>query len=104
MANSFSDLQTGHSSSSVEDGLLRFWESRIFHRGRELMGVDMLLLNSQRRKLKGGLPGRSGSSTAKILGKDMESRQKGLLSGEGTPETVSGRQDRVYSVLKRGRR
>ena len=50
------------------------------------------------------LPGRSGSSTAKILGKDMESRQKGLLSGEGTPESVSGRQDRVYSVLKRGRR
>ncbi|KAH0911974.1 hypothetical protein HID58_035295, partial [Brassica napus] len=39
--------KTGHSSSSVEDGLLRFWESRIFHRGRELMGVDMLLLNSQ---------------------------------------------------------
>ncbi|KAG2305662.1 hypothetical protein Bca52824_025410 [Brassica carinata] len=36
-------------------------------------------------------PGRSGSSTPKILGKDMESRLKGLLSGEGTPESVSGR-------------
>ncbi|RID63741.1 hypothetical protein BRARA_E02720 [Brassica rapa] len=34
---------------------------------------------------------RSGSSTPKILGKDMESRLKGLLSGEGTPESVSGR-------------
>lgn len=38
-------------------------------------------------------PGRSGSgsSTPKILGKDMESRLKGLLSGEGTPESLSGR-------------
>ncbi|KAF8096635.1 hypothetical protein N665_0305s0054 [Sinapis alba] len=36
-------------------------------------------------------PGRSGSSTPKILGKDMESRLKGLLSGEGTPESMSGR-------------
>lgn len=34
---------------------------------------------------------RSGSSTPKILGKDIESRLKGLLSGEGTPESVSGR-------------
>lgn len=34
---------------------------------------------------------RSGSSTPKILGKEMESRLKGLLSGEGTPESVSGR-------------
>ncbi|KAJ0264017.1 Protein Brevis radix-like 2 [Hirschfeldia incana] len=36
-------------------------------------------------------PGRSGSSTPKILGKEMESRLKGLLSGEGTPESLSGR-------------
>ena len=36
---------------------------------------------------------RSGSSTPKILGKDMESRLKGLLSGEGTPESVSGRSE-----------
>ncbi|XP_056842894.1 protein Brevis radix-like 2 [Raphanus sativus] len=37
-------------------------------------------------------PGRSGSSTPKILGKEMESRLKGLLSGEGTPESsISGR-------------
>ncbi|KAG2241957.1 hypothetical protein Bca52824_096197 [Brassica carinata] len=36
-------------------------------------------------------PGRSGSSTPKILGKEMESRLKGLLSGEGTPESMSGR-------------
>lgn len=33
----------------------------------------------------------SGSSTPKILGKEMESRLKGLLSGEGTPESISGR-------------
>ncbi|KAJ0244790.1 Protein Brevis radix-like 2 [Hirschfeldia incana] len=34
-------------------------------------------------------PGRrSGSSTPKILGKEMESRLKGLLSGEGTPESI----------------
>ncbi|CAN6991519.1 hypothetical protein IGI04_003639 [Brassica rapa subsp. trilocularis] len=36
-------------------------------------------------------PGISGSSTPKILGKEMESRLKGLLSGEGTPESMSGR-------------
>ncbi|XP_013639549.1 PREDICTED: protein Brevis radix-like 2 [Brassica oleracea var. oleracea] len=35
--------------------------------------------------------GISGSSTPKILGKEMESRLKGLLSGEGTPESMSGR-------------
>ncbi|KAG7631175.1 Brevis radix (BRX) domain [Arabidopsis suecica] len=33
----------------------------------------------------------SGSSTPKILGKEMESRLKGFLSGEGTPESMSGR-------------
>ncbi|CAN8269366.1 unnamed protein product [Cochlearia groenlandica] len=33
----------------------------------------------------------SGSSTPKILGKEMESRLKGLLSGERTPESLSGR-------------
>ncbi|CAH2053760.1 unnamed protein product [Thlaspi arvense] len=35
----------------------------------------------------------SGSSTPKILGKEMESRLKGLLSGEGTPESMSGRSE-----------
>ncbi|XP_010501530.1 PREDICTED: protein Brevis radix-like 2 [Camelina sativa] len=33
----------------------------------------------------------SGSSTPKILGKEMESRLKGFVSGEGTPESMSGR-------------
>ncbi|KAJ0254684.1 hypothetical protein HA466_0105560 [Hirschfeldia incana] len=47
--------------------------------------------------------GRSGSSAPKILGKDMESRLKGLLSGEGTPEFREF-QDRAYSVLKGGKR
>lgn len=42
-----SDLQTGRSSSTVEVRLLRFWEARNVRRGGELMGVDMLLINSQ---------------------------------------------------------
>ncbi|CAH8323773.1 unnamed protein product [Eruca vesicaria subsp. sativa] len=42
-----SDLQAGHSSSTVQVRLLRFWEARNFRRGGELMGVDMLLLDSQ---------------------------------------------------------
>ncbi|KAL0864280.1 hypothetical protein Bca101_043398 [Brassica carinata] len=50
MANNLvflSDLQTGRSSSSVQVRLLRFWEARNVRRGGELMGVDMLLLDSQ---------------------------------------------------------
>ncbi|WZZ84833.1 hypothetical protein YC2023_113412 [Brassica napus] len=42
-----SDLQTGRSSSTVEVRLLRFWEARNVRRGGELMGVDMLLIDSQ---------------------------------------------------------
>ncbi|CAH8360231.1 unnamed protein product [Eruca vesicaria subsp. sativa] len=42
-----SDLQAGRSSSTVQVRLLRFWEARNFRRGGELMGVDMLLLDSQ---------------------------------------------------------
>ncbi|CAH8383692.1 unnamed protein product [Eruca vesicaria subsp. sativa] len=42
-----SDLQAGRSSSAVQVRLLRFWEARNFRRGGELMGVDMLLLDSQ---------------------------------------------------------
>ncbi|KAH0915622.1 hypothetical protein HID58_030068 [Brassica napus] len=42
-----SDLQSGGSSSTVEVRLLRFWEARNVCRGGELMGVDMLLLDSQ---------------------------------------------------------
>ncbi|KAL0854600.1 hypothetical protein Bca101_059752 [Brassica carinata] len=50
MANNLvflSDLQAGRSSSSVQVRLLRFWEARNVRRGDELMGVDMLLLDSQ---------------------------------------------------------
>ncbi|CAH8363557.1 unnamed protein product [Eruca vesicaria subsp. sativa] len=43
----FSDLQAGRSSSTVQVRLLRYWEARNFRRGGELMGVDMLLLDSQ---------------------------------------------------------
>ncbi|CAH8362487.1 unnamed protein product [Eruca vesicaria subsp. sativa] len=39
-----SDLQTGHSSSTVQ---VRFWEARNVNHGGELMGVEMLLLDSQ---------------------------------------------------------
>ncbi|CAH8381728.1 unnamed protein product [Eruca vesicaria subsp. sativa] len=42
-----SDLQAGRSSSTVQVRLLRYWEARNFRRGGELMGVDMLLLDSQ---------------------------------------------------------
>ena len=42
-----SDLQAGRSSSTVEVRLLRFWEARNVRRGGELMGVDMLLLDSK---------------------------------------------------------
>ncbi|KAH0897719.1 hypothetical protein HID58_047287 [Brassica napus] len=42
-----SDLHSGRSSSAVEVGLLRFWEARNVRRSGELMGVDMLLLDSQ---------------------------------------------------------
>lgn len=42
-----SDLQTGRSSSTVEVRLLRFWEARNVRRCGELMGVDMLLIDSQ---------------------------------------------------------
>ena len=44
-----SDLQSGRSSSAVEVRLLRFWEARNVRRSGELMGVDMLLLDSQVR-------------------------------------------------------
>ena len=50
MANNLvllSDLQAGRSSSFVQVRLLRFWEARNVRRGDELMGVDMLLLDSQ---------------------------------------------------------
>ncbi|CAG7898667.1 unnamed protein product [Brassica rapa] len=46
-----SDLQSGGSSSTVEVRLLRFWEARNVCRGGELMGVDMLLLDSQNYRL-----------------------------------------------------
>ncbi|KAL0731286.1 hypothetical protein Bca4012_027380 [Brassica carinata] len=39
--------KAGRSSSSVQVRLLRFWEARNVRRGGELMGVDMLLLDSQ---------------------------------------------------------
>nr|VDC71214.1 unnamed protein product [Brassica rapa] len=42
-----SDLQTGRSSSTVKVRLLRFWETRNVCRGGELMGVHILLLDSQ---------------------------------------------------------
>nr|VDD10657.1 unnamed protein product [Brassica oleracea] len=42
-----SDLQTGRSTSTVEVRLLRFREARNIRRGGELMGIDMLLLDSQ---------------------------------------------------------
>ncbi|CAN7126456.1 unnamed protein product [Brassica rapa subsp. narinosa] len=35
-----SDLQTGHSSSSVQVRLLRFWEARNVRRGGELMSLN----------------------------------------------------------------
>ncbi|KAL0706973.1 hypothetical protein Bca4012_073399 [Brassica carinata] len=41
-----SDLQTGRSSSTFQVRLIYFWEARNVHRGGELMGVDMLLLDS----------------------------------------------------------
>ncbi|CDY12727.1 BnaC04g29140D [Brassica napus] len=43
----FSDLQTGRSTSTVEVRLLRFREARNIRRGGELMGIDVLLLDSQ---------------------------------------------------------
>lgn len=50
MANALvllSDLQSGRSSSTVAVRLLRFWEAKNVRRGGELMGVDMLLVDSQ---------------------------------------------------------
>ncbi|CDY18761.1 BnaC08g08550D [Brassica napus] len=50
MANALvflSDLQTGRSSSTVHVRLLRFWEARNVRPGGDLMGVDMLLLDSE---------------------------------------------------------
>ncbi|KAG2298280.1 hypothetical protein Bca52824_034752 [Brassica carinata] len=44
-----SDLQTGRSSSFVQVRLLYFWEVRSVRCGGELMGVDMLLLDSQKK-------------------------------------------------------
>ncbi|CAG7862541.1 unnamed protein product, partial [Brassica rapa] len=35
------------SSSTVQVSLLRFWDARNVRRGGDLMGVDMLLLDSQ---------------------------------------------------------
>ncbi|CAH8324322.1 unnamed protein product [Eruca vesicaria subsp. sativa] len=47
-----SDLRAGRSSSTVQVWLPHLWEAKNFRRGGELMGVDMLLLDSQsRRKL-----------------------------------------------------
>ncbi|CAH8385071.1 unnamed protein product, partial [Eruca vesicaria subsp. sativa] len=42
-----SDLRAGRSSSTVQVRLLRFWEAKKFRCGGEVMGVDMLLLDSQ---------------------------------------------------------
>ncbi|CAG7881398.1 unnamed protein product [Brassica rapa] len=42
-----SDLQACRSSSTVKVRLLRFWEAKNVGRGWELMGVDMLFLDSQ---------------------------------------------------------
>ncbi|KAL0702168.1 hypothetical protein Bca4012_058290 [Brassica carinata] len=42
--------KTGRSSSSVQVRLLRFWEARNVRRGGDLMGVDMLLLDTQKRQ------------------------------------------------------
>ncbi|CAN6847087.1 unnamed protein product [Brassica oleracea] len=42
-----SDLQAGHSSSTVEVRLLRSWDARNLRRGGERMSVEMLLLDSQ---------------------------------------------------------
>ncbi|WZZ77722.1 hypothetical protein YC2023_098294 [Brassica napus] len=47
-----SDFQTGRSSSSVEVRLLRFWETRNVRHDGELMGVDMLLLDSRKYLIK----------------------------------------------------
>ncbi|CAN7019915.1 unnamed protein product [Brassica rapa subsp. trilocularis] len=50
MANALvflSDLQRGRSSSTLQVRLLRFWDPRNVGRGGDLMGVDMLLLDSQ---------------------------------------------------------
>lgn len=42
-----SGLTTGRSSATVEVRLLHFWEARNVRHDGELMGVDMLLLDSQ---------------------------------------------------------
>ncbi|CAN6972535.1 unnamed protein product, partial [Brassica rapa subsp. trilocularis] len=39
--------QNSRSSSTVQVSLLRFWDARNLSRGGDLMGVDMLLLDSQ---------------------------------------------------------
>ncbi|CAF2042840.1 unnamed protein product, partial [Brassica rapa subsp. narinosa] len=39
--------QNSRSSSTVQVSLLRFWDARNVRRGGDLMGVDMLLLDSQ---------------------------------------------------------
>ncbi|CAH8367856.1 unnamed protein product [Eruca vesicaria subsp. sativa] len=41
----FSDLKSGRCSSTVEVRLLRFWEARNPRRGRELMWIDMLMVD-----------------------------------------------------------
>ncbi|KAL0689620.1 hypothetical protein Bca4012_089298 [Brassica carinata] len=50
-----SDLKTGCCSSTVQVRLLCYWEARNVQRGEELMGVDMLLLNYQRREYTNGV-------------------------------------------------
>ncbi|CAN6984769.1 unnamed protein product [Brassica oleracea var. botrytis] len=50
MANVFiflSDMQAGRSSSTVQVRLICFWETRNVRRNGDLMGVVMILLNSQ---------------------------------------------------------
>ncbi|CAN6880292.1 unnamed protein product [Brassica oleracea] len=42
-----SDMQAGRSSSTVQVRLIRFWETRNVRRDGDLMGVVMILLNSQ---------------------------------------------------------
>ena len=39
------DLRAGRCSNTAEVCLLRFWEARNINKGKELMSVDMLLID-----------------------------------------------------------
>ncbi|KAF3538039.1 hypothetical protein F2Q69_00020147 [Brassica cretica] len=41
----FADLRAGRCSNTAEVCLLRFWEARNINKGKELMSVDMLLID-----------------------------------------------------------